>query len=126
MAVPVRPEKNSARAGGLKLRPVDNSGRIQDLRNYSGSFAVASVFSANEIATSVALATWQSSPQSFVPHPCLSSLAADLRPWLTRIMDIRKLLTVSVTHDETVWRWLGGPGRREAAGGQRIIHSVVI
>ena len=60
----LRPRKNSARAGGLKLRPVDNSGRIQDLRHYPGNFASRIRLSANEVATSVTLAIWQSSPQA--------------------------------------------------------------
>ena len=32
-------------------------------------------------------------------------------------IDVRKLLSVSVTHDETVGRYFSRPGRGEAAGG---------
>ena len=45
----------------------------------------------------------------------MSQFAAERRPGRF-LIDVGELLTVRVTHDEAVWRDLGGPGRREAAG----------
>jgi hypothetical protein len=55
----------------------------------------------------------------------VSNLAADLRPRPTLKIDVGKLLTVGVAHDETVGRDFGRPRRREASS-HRISFVIVM
>jgi hypothetical protein len=86
---------------------------------------LADRLSANEAATSVALATWQSSRQSFAPHPS-EQLRRRSASRLILEIDIGELLPAVVAHDKGGTNVLDSPRRREAASSHLRIRSKAV